>query len=111
MQVNGSQLQLIDTAIRKDGTVFIPISELGNVYNIEINMINDTNIVTIDSLDRELIKADITKDLSVKYKARFLSKTVDKVKKGEKVIFVADVKDGWTKVRTQDRNTWICKNG
>lgn len=102
MIVNGTNVQLIDTAIRKDGTIYMPISELGNVYNIEINMIKETNIVTIDSLDRELIKADVTKDLSIKYKARFLSKTVDKVKKGEKVIFVSDVKDGWAKVRTQD---------
>lgn len=97
--INSSEKQLIDTVIRKDGTIYIPISEMGGVYNIETNKIKDTNIVTIESLDRELIKADVTKNVSVKYKAKVLSKTVEKLKSGDKVIYISE-NNGWAKIRT-----------
>lgn len=99
MTINGSEKQLIDTAIRKDGTIYIPISEMGGVYNMEINKIKDVNVVTIDSLDRELIKADVNKNVSVKYKAKALSKTVEKLKTGDKVVWISE-NNGWVKIRT-----------
>lgn len=98
MKVNGTQVKLLGTVVKKDGIFYIPISELENVYNIEIENINNS-VVTIDSLDRQLIKADATKKISVKYNTKIISKTVDKVEAGEKVIVVSE-KDGWTKVRT-----------
>lgn len=97
--INGSEKQLIDTAVKKDGTIYIPISEMGGVYNIEINKIKDTNIVIIESLDRELVKADVTKNVSVKYKAKVLSKTVEKLKSSDKVIWISE-NNGWAKIRT-----------
>lgn len=102
MKVNGSQVKIVDTIKKKDGTLYIPISELGNVYNIEINNINN-KVITIDSLDRELIKADANKNFSVKYNTKLFSKTVDKVKKGEKLIIISkDEKTGYTKIRTNN---------
>lgn len=99
--INGSNIAIRDTIIRKENTVYLPISELTNVYNIEVTKIDKSNTVTIDSLDRALIKADITKNTSVKYKSKTLSKTVDKVKKGDKVIWISE-KDGWVKLRTNN---------
>lgn len=98
MKVNGSQVKLLGTVIRRDGILYIPISELDNVYNIEINNINNS-VITIDSKDRELIKADATKKISVKYNTKLISKTVDKIGIGEKVVIVSE-NNGWTKVRT-----------
>lgn len=98
MKVNGAQVKLLGTIVRKDGVIYIPISELGNVYGIEIENINNS-VITIDSLDRSLLKADATKKISVKYNTKLISKTVDKVEAGEKVIVVSE-KDEWTKVRT-----------
>lgn len=99
MTINGSEKQLIDTAVRKDGKIYIPISEMGGVYNIEISKIKGANVVTIDSLDRELIKADVNKNVSVKYKAKVLSKTVEKLKTGDKVVWISE-SNGWAKIRT-----------
>ena len=99
MRVNGSDVQLIDTIIRRDGNIYIPISELDGVYNIETKKLNDVNVVTIESLDRELIKADASKNLSVKYKAKGLSKTIDKIKKGDKIVWISE-NNGWAKIRT-----------
>lgn len=101
MKVNGSNIQLIDTIVRRDGKIYVPISELGEVYNIQINKLQDTNVVIIESLDRELIKADASKNLSVKAKAKVLSKTVDKIKKGDKIVWISETSKGWAKVRTQ----------
>lgn len=100
MKVNGTQVKLLGTVVKKDGIFYIPISELGNVYNIEIENI-DNSVVTIDSLDRELIKADAIQKTSVKYNTKLISKTVDKIETGEKVIIISE-KDGWSKVRTEN---------
>lgn len=98
MKVNGANVRLLGTVIKKDGVIYVPISELQKVYNIEVVNINNA-VVTVDSLDRELTKADASKKISVKYNTKFISKTVDKVEAGEKVVVVSE-KDGFTKVRT-----------
>lgn len=100
MKVNGAEVKVLGTAIKRDGVIFIPISELGNVYNLEIQNINNS-VITLDSLDRKLIKADVTKKVSVKYNTKLISKTVDKVEAGEKVVIVSE-NEKWTKVRTLD---------
>lgn len=98
MKVNGSEVQLLQTAIKKEGIIYLPISELGKIYNIEVSNIN-SKIITIDSLDKEMIKADASKNISVKYNTKLISKTLDKVKQGEKVVWISE-KDGYAKVRT-----------
>lgn len=89
-------------AIDKDGITYLPISEMINVYNIEIEYIENTDIVTIDSIKKEQIKAEASKNISVKDYARVLSRTVDKVQKGDSFIVIQERNDGWTKVRTEN---------
>lgn len=98
MKVNGAERKLLGTIVRKDGTLYIPISELNGVYNVEVTNINNS-VITIDSLDRELVKADASKKISVKSTKKFIAKTVDKVEAGAKVIIISE-KDGWARVRT-----------
>lgn len=98
MKVNGALVKLLGNVVRRDGNLYIPISELDKVYNIDVENINNS-VVTVDSLDRELVKADAAKKISVKYNTKLISKTVDKVEAGQKVIIVSE-KDGYTKVRT-----------
>ncbi|MBO5478661.1 MAG: hypothetical protein J6A04_02975 [Clostridia bacterium] len=100
MTLNGAEVKLVDGALKKDGIYYLPISEMGKVYNVEINNINN-QVITLDSLDRELIKADATKNISVKYNTKWITKTVDKVKQGSKVIIISE-KDGYSKVRTEN---------
>ena len=56
------------------------------MYNVEIEHKESTDRVVIDSLDRELKKADSKKNVKVKYKAKKFSKTLSKVKQGEKIM-------------------------
>lgn len=100
MTINGSEVKLLNGATKKEGVLYLPISEMGNIYNVEINNIGN-KVITLDSLDRELIKADTTKNISVKYNTKLITKTLDKIEKGSKVIVISE-KDGWSKVRTEN---------
>ena len=102
IEINGSQKQIYATLKEENDTTYLPVSELNDVYNIEIKYIENTNIITMDSLDREQIKAYASSDISIKEKPVFFTRGLEKVKKGNWVIFVSDVDNGWAKVRTQD---------
>ena len=102
IKINDSQVNVLSGAIKKDDIYYLPITAMSNVYNVDIDYIKEENILILDSLDRELIKADISKNTKVKYKDTALSKTVDKLKKGEKVICIKEMENSWTKVRTLD---------
>ena len=100
MYVNGSKVKIYGMATKKDGNFYLPFSELNDVYNVEVKYIKESNILTIDSLDRKQEKANVSKDIRVKYKPTVFSKTVDKVKKADSVIVISKLDNGWAKVRT-----------
>ena len=102
MTVNGGAINILNTIVQKDNTYYMPFSEMNDIYNVEIKYIKDTNIITVDSLDKEQIKYTANKNISIKYKASGISKTIDKVKKGEKVIYISSTEKGWAKVRTEN---------
>lgn len=99
--INGAEKEIYAHAIKKESTIYLPISEMTDVYDIEISNIEETKVITMDSLDREQKKAIVTSNVSVKSSTNFISKTVDRIKKGETVIIVSS-KDGYTKVRTEN---------
>lgn len=105
--VNGSKKKAYACAIQKeiDGEEvrYLPISELKDIYNIQITYIKDSNTVTIESLDRECKVANTVKNNNVKYLPTQLSKTVDKIEKGESVTVISTTNDddnGYQKVIT-----------
>ena len=100
MSVNGSRVKIYGMATKKDGNFYLPFSELNDVYNVEVKYIKESNILTIDSLDRKQEKANVSKDIRVKYKPTVFSKTVDKVKKADSVIVISKLNNGWAKIRT-----------
>ena len=100
--INDSTVNVLSGAIEKDGTYYLPISEMSKVYNIEIEYVKNKQILVLSSLNRELIRADVAKNCSVKYKPTTFSKTIDKLKKGDKVVKVEKINDNWTKVRTKN---------
>lgn len=99
IEINGSNKNIYAHAIKKDNVTYLPISEMADVYNVEIANIDDTKVVTMDSLDREQKRAIVNSSVSVKSTTNFISKTVDRIKKGDCVIVVSSDK-GWTKIRT-----------
>lgn len=102
MSVNDTLKRVDAVAIKRDGIIYLPISEMINVYNIELEYIEETDIVTMDSIKKEQVKAVASKNISVKDYAKVLSRTVDKVKEGETLIVISKKDNGWMQVRTQN---------
>ena len=100
IKINDSEVEVISGAIKKDDTYYLPISSMAKVYNVDIQYIKNNNILTLDSLEKKLVKVDVTKNCTVRYKATVLSKKMDKLKKGDTVICIQNLDNGWTKVRT-----------
>ncbi|MCI8273492.1 MAG: hypothetical protein HFJ55_05370 [Clostridia bacterium] len=102
MTLNGSTKKTNASAIKDGDVVYLPISEMSDVYNMEIANLEKSKTIIIDSLNREQIKAYTKSKISVKWKKDILSRTVDKVAKGGIVIAISKDEDGWTKVRTEE---------
>ena len=100
IKINDSEVNVLSGAIQKDEVYYLPISSMSKVYNMDINYIKEEKILVLDSLERELVKSDVSKKTNVKYKDTAFSKTVDKLKKGEKVVCIENLENNWTKVRT-----------
>ena len=79
IKINDSTVNVLSGAIKKDDTYYLPISEMSKVYNIEIDYIKNNQILVLSSLNRELIRTDVAKNCSVKYKPTSFSKTIDKL--------------------------------
>ncbi len=104
---NGSYTNINYKILQKDGQYYLPMNKFNLIYNYEIKYNENKNIVTIDSLNRKAVTAIASKNLSVKYKPTTLSKTLEKVKRGDTLYVVQnfekgiDEKEGdWLKVRT-----------
>ena len=79
IEINGSNKNIYAHAIKKDNVTYLPISEMADVYNVEIANIDNTKVVTMDSLDREQKRAIVNSSVSVKSTTNFIAKTVDKI--------------------------------
>lgn len=101
ININGSDKNTFAHAENRDGTIYIPITELEDVYGIDIKYIENSKVLTIDSTSKEQKKAIITKNVAVKSSTKFIAKTVDRVEKGSYVIVVSEEK-GYTKIRTEN---------
>lgn len=109
ININGSDKEIYAHAIRENGEVYLPVSEMADVYDVEIQSIPETKVITMDSLDREQKRAIVNKDTSVKSSTNFIARTVDRVEKGEAVIVVST--DGkYSRIRTSDGKIGIIKS-
>jgi len=107
--INGSQKTIYANAIRKEDTIYLPISEMLNVYDIEIKYHEDTKVVTIDSLGREQKKAIVSSNKAVKSSTKTISKTVDRIKKGDSVVVIS-TSGNYTRIRTSNGKIGFVKS-
>ena len=102
MNVNNSNVSMLDSIIRIDDYIYLPISDMSIVYNIKINYIKDTNRVVIDKLNTGMIKATAVEDANIKFKPRSLSKNIGILKQGETVSCFYTTSKGWRQIRKDD---------
>ncbi|MBS5857821.1 MAG: glycosyl hydrolase family 18 protein [Clostridia bacterium] len=101
ININGANKKIYAHAIEKNNTIYLPVSEMKEVYNIEVQNIEDTKVITMDSLNKEQKKAIVTSNVSIKSSTRMIAKTVDRIKKGSTVVVISSDK-GFSKVRTEN---------
>lgn len=97
---NGSKVSISGTVLNENNTFYIPFSNLTKVYNVEINYIESSDTITIDSKDRKYVVADSIKENGVKAYPTIFSRNVDVINKGETVTIADEAEDGWIEVRT-----------
>lgn len=103
MTLNGSVKKTNACAIKDGETVYLPISEMLEVYNIELENIEGTKTITLDSLDRKQVKATLKSKVSVKSQGKVFSRILDKAQKGSEVIVIDEIEGKtWVKVRTEN---------
>lgn len=101
MTVNGSNTSTYAHAIKENDQIYLPLTELKDVYGIEIENIEDSKVVTVDSISREQKKAIANANMAVKSSTNFISRTLDRVEKGDYVIVVSE-EGKYTKIRTEN---------
>ena len=99
ININGSDKEIFAHAMEKDGIVYLPISEMKDVYNIEIENLEESKVITMDSLDREQRQAITTSSLAVKSSTNIIAKTIDRVEKGDSVVVISS-NNGYSRIRT-----------
>lgn len=102
IEINNREQDVLSGAVEKDGIYYIPITAMEKIYETDIEYIKDEQILLLDSLTKKLIKADVSKNCSVKYKTTSYSITVDKLEKADKVIVIEHLENKWTKIRTKN---------
>lgn len=106
MTVNGAIKKTNSPAIKDGEIVYLPVSEMLEVYNVELANIEKTKTITLDSLDREQVKAILKSKTTVKNAAKVFSRTADKASKGSTVVVTDNeaISEGkkWVKIRTEN---------
>ena len=103
---NGTKVESSGAVIQRNDTYYIPFSSLKDTYNVEINYIESSNTVTVDSKNRKYVLADSRKSNNVKAYPTVFSRNVDKIEEGETVTVVQNEEgqnstvDNWTEIRT-----------
>lgn len=102
IKINDRDVDVLSGAVEKDGVYYIPITAMKKIYELDIEYIKEEQILLLDSLTKKLVKADISKSCDVKYKTTTYSKTVDKLKRADKVVVIEDLENNWSKIRTKN---------
>ena len=100
--INNSTDEMIDSIIKIDDNVYLPISDMDIVYNIDVKYIEDTNRVIIDKLNKGMIRAIVSEKTDIKYRPRGLSKKIGSLNIGQSVYCFYTTSKGWRQIRTQD---------
>lgn len=100
IEINGRITDVMLGSVEKENIFYIPITAMGNIYELDIDYIEEEQTILLDSRTKKMVKANVAKKCNVKFKPTTFSKTVDKLERAEKIIFIEDLENNWTKIRT-----------
>ena len=109
MEINFSTIQMTGQAFEEEtGKIYLPLSDLQSVYNIELFYNQKYNNIVIDYYSKGRQKAEVTKNITLRQKPRIISSKVEQLPENDAVIYISDV-NRWAKVRTQNGNIGYIK--
>ena len=109
IEINGSTIKIRGQAFKTEqNTIYLPITELQAVYDIEISYIPEYKNIVLDSYSKKRETAKVNKNVFVKEEAKNGAANIEKLKKDDVVIFVSE-ENGWAKIRTQNGNLGFIK--
>ena len=101
MSINNAEQGMIDAIIKINDKLYLPISDMTIVYNINVQYVPSTKTVIIENLSKGIVKAVVSEKTDIKFKPRALSKNIGSLKEGETVYCFYTTSKGWRKIRTQ----------
>lgn len=109
IDINGSKIELQAVPFKTEGgIIYLPFSEMQNVYDMEVLYIKEYKNILVDSYSKKIEKATIKRNLMLKEKMKQNSANIEKLKKGDIIIYISEEND-WAKVRTQNGNIGYLK--
>ena len=81
MILNDAEVKMNGTLEEKDGKIYLPLSEMKIVYDLEIEYAKENNIVCLDSINKEKSQALLIKNTKLKQSPNCFSRTIEKIKK------------------------------
>ena len=108
MLVNDSNVELKGKMQEINGKVYLPITDLEIVYDIETVYSEKSNRVIIDSISKKKVKGVINKKVSLKEKKKLFSKKIEKIEMGDNVV-ILETKGNYKKIRTSLGNIGYVK--
>ena len=109
IEINGSKVNIKSKPYKNEGgVIYIPISELQSVYEMEYTYIPEHKNIIIDNYYKKLEKAYLKKNQFILKEKKSSADKLEKVTKGNWVIYVSE-EDGWAKVRSQNGNLGYVK--
>lgn len=102
MLVNDSKISIEGSLKEIDQQIYLPITDLEIVYDIEIEYASDTNVVIMDSTTKAKKQVLVLGNVKVKQSKNPFSITIEKGKKGD-YLYVLEEQGRYLKVRTESR--------
>lgn len=110
MHLNSNQMIVNDAVIPLNGIlkeidskIYLPLSDLEIVYDLEISFSEKTNLVIADSLSKSKIKVMALKNIKLKKNQIPFSVKIEKINRGD-ILYVIEMGKNWQKVRTENGN-------
>ena len=83
-----------------NGTVYVPINEIKDVYNIDVKYIKGNNVVVVDDLNINMKVGTVKKEgRAIRKLPSIKEPIVEKTKKAEEVRILGEIAIDWYKVR------------
>ncbi len=113
LQLNENAMLLNDVSLPMKGLLkemeaklYLPISDLETVYDMEMEYHQTTNLVTMDSKNKAKKRAMLLKNVKIKEDKLPFAITVEKGKRGDEV-YCLEESGRYQKVRTSSRKSWL----